>query len=220
MVEEASSGTLLLAADADADAGGGVVERGDSAGGCGVSASGLFGSGAFLVLFPVLMALSTFSSKSDEVVVPETDESSKVLNSALGPGILSDDLFLRFVTPSSDDHLDEWRPLRANLPEDEHFVRLRVRPRAGIDAEPFIGEEAEERRLWSSLLHLCVRVGELYFILARRSRAPIGVGLFISWHELWHLAGRAGNALEFLFRELQAKVQVNTKKELSNTRVT
>ena len=177
MVEEASSGTLLLAADADAAAAaGGVVERDDSAGGCGVSVSGLFGSGALFVLFPVLMALSTFSSKSDEVVVPETDESPKVSNSALGPGSLSDDLLLRYFTPSSDDHLDEWA-LRANLPEDDRFVRLRVRSRAGIDAEAIIGEEAVARRLWSSLLHLRVRVGELFFILARR--VSIGLGMFI-----------------------------------------
>ena len=175
-MEEASSGTLLLAADAAGS--GGVVERDDSAGGCGVSASGLFGSGAFLVLFPVLMALSTFSSKSDEVVVPERDESPKVSNSALGPGSLLDDLLLRYFTPSSDDHLDEWA-LRANLPEDDRFVRLlvRVRSRAGIDAEAIIGEEAVARRLWSSLLHLRVRVGELFFLLARR--VSIGLGMFI-----------------------------------------
>ena len=142
-VEEASSGTVFLSAD---DGGAVVGKRGGSVGGCGVSASDLFGSGASLGLFPVTaMALSTFSSKSDEVIVPETDESSKVSNSALGPGILSDDLFLRFVTPSSDDHLDEWRPLRANLPEDERFVRLRVRPRAGIDAEPFIGDGRRQK---------------------------------------------------------------------------
>ena len=163
-VEEASSGTVFLA---DNDRSGVVVERGGSAGGCGISASDLFGSG-FSGLFPVTaMALSTFSSKSDEVVVPETDESPKVSNSALGPGIISDDLLLRYFTPSSDDHLDEW-PLRANLPEDERFVRRRVRSRAGIDAEVIIGEEAESRRFWSSLLHLRVRVVELFFILARR----------------------------------------------------
>ena len=175
-VEEASSGTVFLAAD---DGGGVVVERGGSAGGCGVSASDFFGFGASLGLFPVTaMALSTFSSKSDEVVVPETDESPKVSNSALGPGSLSDDLLLRYFTPSSDDHLDEWA-LRANLPEDDRFVRLRVRSRAGIDAEAIIGEEAVARRLWSSLLHLRVRVGELFFILARRSRASTGLGLFV-----------------------------------------
>ena len=103
MVEEASSGTLLLAAD-DGSGGGGVVKRGGSVGGCGFSSSDLFGSG--FVLFPVI-AFSTFSIKSDEVVVPETDESPKVSNSALGPGSLSDDRLLRYFTPLSDDHLDE-----------------------------------------------------------------------------------------------------------------
>ena len=105
-VEEASSGTAFLAADGGS--GVVVVKRDGSAGGCGASASDLFGSGAF-------------SIKSDEVVVPETDESPKVSNSALGPGSLSDDRLLRYFTP-----LDEWA-LRANFPEDDRFVRLRVR---------------------------------------------------------------------------------------------
>lgn len=99
MVEGASSGTWFL------DAAVGVVRFGGSAAGCGV-ASLFLGSCAFLVLFP-MKALSTFSSKSEEVVVSETDESPKESNSALGPGRLSDVFLLRFFTRSSDDHLDE-----------------------------------------------------------------------------------------------------------------
>lgn len=165
MVEEASSGTLLLAADAGG--GGGVVERDDSAGSCRVSPSELFGSGALFVLFPGAIALSSFSSKSEELLEPETDESPKVSNSALGPGSLSDDLLMRYFTRSSDDHLAE-EALRANLPEDDRFVRLRVWRRAGIDVDEAIFEESVARRFFSSLLHLRVRIGELLFILARR----------------------------------------------------
>lgn len=173
MVEEASSGTLFLAAAAAA---GGVVKRGGSASGCEVPASDLSGSGAFFVLFPVIV-LSTFSSKIEDVVVPAIDEASKAPNSALGPGSLSDVLLLRDLrlTRSSDAHLDE-EDLRANLPEDDRFVRLRVRCRAGIDAEAIIGGE-EARRFWSSLLHLRVRVGEFFFMLA--FSASTALGLFI-----------------------------------------
>ena len=99
-MEGASSGTWFL------DAAVGVVRFDGSAAGCGVSASLFLGSFAFLVLFP-MKALSTFSSKSEEVVVSETDESPKESNSALGPGRLSDVFLLRFFTRSSDDHLDE-----------------------------------------------------------------------------------------------------------------
>jgi hypothetical protein len=49
-----------------------------------------------------------------------------------------------------------------NLPEDDRFVTLRVRYRAGIDAEAFSGEEGARRSL-SSLLHLRISVGAPFF---------------------------------------------------------
>jgi len=103
-MEEASAGTVVLDAD-------GVVVCDvvllpllvvvGSATGCGVAVSALVGSCVSSVLLPP-MALSTFSSKSDELEAVEgsvaegrLSRSPKVPNSAFGPGSFPDDRLLR-----------------------------------------------------------------------------------------------------------------------------
>jgi len=110
-MEEASAGMLFLA-------GGGVVRvvvRGvvrvvgvDSAADFFAVFGGVSCFGVSSGLLP-MMALSTLSNKSEAAeVVGLRAESSKVSNSAFGPGSVPDDrLLLRYFTRSSDGHLDE-----------------------------------------------------------------------------------------------------------------
>jgi hypothetical protein len=169
-MEEASAGMLFLA-------GGGDAER-------------------VVLVLVVLLGTSKGPSEGVEVVVGRAGPgSSKVSNSAFGAGRFLDDRRLPYSPRSLDDHLDE-SVLRVNLPEDDRLVRLRVRCRAGIEAEAMMdfgfGDfgfgaklasmlKPSLRSSRSSLLHLRFMAGALFCRrLTLSSSVSIGLALFIT----------------------------------------
>lgn len=199
-MEEASAGMLVLAGGGDAERVVLVLVVVDSAAGSGFAVFAFCGISIVLLLLLLLLAVMAFfillgtskgPSEGGEVVVVWAGP-SKVSNSAFGAGRFLDDRRLPYSPRSLDDHLDE-SVLRANLPEDDRLVRLRVRCRTGIDAEAMMdfgfGDfgfsasmlKSSLRSSRSSLLHLRFMAGALFCRrLTLSSSVSIGLALFIT----------------------------------------